>query len=151
MIDLASTSKDGFAAGGTEEPSPRAEQAEKRLRNALRELKTRSEDIAEDVRAVAVPARVIGVGLLAGLGALLVVVAVRAATRRRPPRRRTIASRVGRSIAAELATRAALGAAGVIGAHLASEVLLPAMTRRLAADAATKKRRTSKPPTADGD
>lgn len=84
--------------------------------------------------------RVVGTALLTGLGAMLLLGAVRAFTRRRSHRlgrspRPTLgpAARVTRSLGAELATRAMLGAAGVVGAHLASNVLLPELTRRMTA------------------
>jgi hypothetical protein len=101
-----------------------ADAAEHRLRSALREIKGRTENAVEDVRALAFPARVVGGALIAGLGALVVVSFVRRARRRRP---RSIASAVGRSLLGEIAVRMALGAAGVLGARLASDLLLPAM------------------------
>lgn len=81
------------------------------------------------------PVRVLGTALLTGLGGMLLVLAVRAVTRRRLPRRaRSSVAAVQRSLAAEVGARVLLGAAGVVGAHLASDVLLPALTRRLAAE-----------------
>jgi len=98
-----------------------ADAAERRLRSALREIKGRTETVVEDVRALAFPARVAGVALIAGLGAVAIVSFARRNRRRRP---RSIANVVGRSILKELALRMALGAAGVIGARLASDLLL---------------------------
>lgn len=103
----------------------RADAAERRLRGALREIKQRTEHVVDDVRGLALPARVAGAAVLAGLGAVALVTVVRRSRRKRRPR--SVASAVGRSLVAEFAVRMALGAAGVIGARLASDLLLPAL------------------------
>ena len=130
----------------------RGENPEQRLRNALHELKNRGEAAADDVRAVTVPLREWRTFILAGLGAVVVVAAIRAVARRPSRPRRSAAARVGRSLVAELATRAALGAAGVVGAYVASELILPALTRRLASqNPTTKKSRPAKSPAPSGE
>ena len=126
----------------------RGESPERRLRNALHELKNRGDAAADEVRAVTVPLRAWRTFILAGLGAVVVVAAIRAVARRRSRPRRSLAARVGRSLVAELATRAALGAAGVVGAYVASDLVLPALTRRLATrNPPAKKSRSAKSPT----
>lgn len=108
--------------------SAAADRSETRLRNALVELERRGEKVVDEVRALA-PPRVATLALV-GLGALLFVVAVRWASR---PRRRRVRGTAPRSLTGELVSRAALGAAGVLGARLASEFLVPAMRRSLRA------------------
>lgn len=117
-----------------------ADAAERRLRSALREIKVRTENVVDDVRALAFPARVAGAALIAGLGAVAFVSIVRRSRRRR--RARSVAGNVGRSLLSELAVRVALGAAGVIGARLASDILLPALLPSEAP--APRRRRASK-------
>jgi hypothetical protein len=110
----------------------RAAAAERRLRAALHQLKRRSEHVAEEVQSIALPTRVVGAAVVAGIGAMLLVVAVRAVMRRSRSRApRSVRGRVPRSLGAELATRAALGAAGVVGARLVSDVVVPAIAWRL--------------------
>jgi hypothetical protein len=110
-----------------------AEQAEKRLRNALHELKRRGEHVVEEVRMVAPSLRVVGIAVLAGLGAVLFLGAVRWAAKPRARRNARVRAPKRRSLAGELVARVALGAAGVLGARLASDVLMPALERRLEA------------------
>jgi hypothetical protein len=116
--------------------------------DAARASPTPVEDWTEAKRVPPSSPMVVGSAILAGLGAVLLMVAVRAVSRRRSSRKRrapAAAARpvaaAGRSLVAELATRVALGAAGVVGAHLANDVVLPALTRRLAAESA----RSAKP------
>ncbi len=111
----------------------RAEQSEKRLKNALHELKRRGEHVVEDVRMVAPSLRVVGIAVLAGLGAVLFLGAVRWAAKPRARRTARVRAPKRRSLAGELVARVALGAAGVLGARLASDVLMPALERRLEA------------------
>ncbi len=110
-----------------------AEQAERRLKNALHELKRRGEHVVEEVRMVAPSLRVVGIAVLAGLGAVLFLGAVRWAAKPRARRNARVRAPKRRSLAGELVARVALGAAGVLGARLASDVLMPALERRLEA------------------
>jgi hypothetical protein len=123
----------------------RAEHAEKRLKNALRELKRRGRNVAADVQAVAPSLRMTAIAVGAGIGAVCFVAAMRWALRVGEPRvlhdgdrrssrrakRRSVPAAVGRSLAGELMARVALGAAGVIGARIAADLVAPALSRAL--------------------
>lgn len=120
-------------AAGQAKRAAHAEQAEKRLKNALHELKRRGEHLVDEVRMVAPSLRVVGIAVLAGLGAVLFLGAVRWAAQPRGRRSARVRAPKRRSLAGELVARVALGAAGVLGARLASDVLMPALERRLEA------------------
>ena len=117
----------------------RAAHAEKRLKNALRELKRRGENVAVEVRAARPALRIAAIALSAGIGAVCLVAALRWAMRsgedrpaRRSRKRRSgVPVVVARSLTGELMARLALGAAGVIGARIASDLVAPALSRAL--------------------
>lgn len=128
-------------AAGQVKRTARADASEKRLKNALHELRRRGEHVVDEVRMVAPSLRVVGIAVLAGLGAVLFLGAVRWAARPRARRSRRALAPKRRSMTGEIVARVALGAAGVLGARLASDVLLPALERRLEAGAPRSRRR----------
>jgi hypothetical protein len=99
-----------------------------------RELSSSS---VEGPLASGLSARIAGVALAAGVAAMIVLGAVRSIVRRRSraARRRNpwrVERPKARSFAREIGSRVLLGAAGVLGARVASDVVAPAIVRELA-------------------
>lgn len=103
-------------------------------------LDERPRRLATGVPAIPLRMRVLGAALVAGLTAVVVVGALHSlrgslrARRAQRPRHRLLHAAgvaVGRSLAREAGARMLLGAAGVLGARLAGDVLVPALVRQL--------------------
>ncbi len=140
--DMSVASMDAYRATPVPEVSvdlegAAPERAERPLRNALVRLRTRGETIADDASAAGVPVRLIAFSVAGAVGALALLWAGRSLARSRPtsaarPKQRSATRRVGRELGREIAARAVLGAASVIGARIATDILLPALAQKLA-------------------
>lgn len=99
-------------------------------------------------------ANVVRAAVVCGVVATLIVGAIGSWRRRRRARApriartRGVGARVASSLAREVGTRIVLGAAGVLGARLASDVVAPLLAQRLAA-AATNESDDEAPPSRD--
>ncbi len=107
-----------------------------RRRRGGRALPPRAARVLDQVRQSPLPVRVVGAALVGGFAVAALFGALRALSRSTPTRaaaQRRIGRAVGRSLAQELGARVLLGAAGVLGARLAGDVLAPMISDRLSA------------------